>query len=171
MRIIERAPLRPADGAPRRRFLSRACIVANVVLLAWFALDMVGVSFGDATLVTAALADDGPFFLLALILFAWALLHWRTGRWALALWLGVWLTAQVMIHEAHIFQPGSEAAERLSTFFADTIHLVQIPGWYVPDVYHLILHLLIAVALAHTIISIIRSLKNARRAKEQGIAR
>jgi hypothetical protein len=45
----------------------RYCIVAQIVLLLWFFLDMTGLYFGNKCLVTRSYKEDGIFFLIYLI--------------------------------------------------------------------------------------------------------
>ena len=42
------------------------CMIAQVVLLLWFFLDMTGLYFGDKCLVTRSYKEDGIFFLIYL---------------------------------------------------------------------------------------------------------
>lgn len=42
----------------------RIVIITNLLLLVWFFLDMVGVSFDGKVLVTRSWQEDGIFFLL-----------------------------------------------------------------------------------------------------------
>ena len=44
-------------------------IVANLLLLVWFSLDMFGVKIGDKYLVEGALNEDGMFMVISTIVF------------------------------------------------------------------------------------------------------
>ncbi len=61
------------------------CIVLQIVLLAWFFLDMTGFYFGGHCLVIQSYNDDGIFFLIyfaAVILF---ITQEKTGKWFVAI--------------------------------------------------------------------------------------
>lgn len=45
----------------------RYCIVAQIALLLWFFLDMIGLYFENKCLVTRSYKEDGIFFLIYLI--------------------------------------------------------------------------------------------------------
>ena len=40
------------------------CIIPQLLLLAWFFLDMIGIYFSDSYLVTRSYKEDGIFFLI-----------------------------------------------------------------------------------------------------------
>ena len=49
-------------------------IVANLLLLVWFSLDMFGVKIGDKYLVEGALNEDGMFMVISTVVFCMFLL-------------------------------------------------------------------------------------------------
>lgn len=124
------------------------CIIANLLLLGWFFLDMIGVYFGDKYLVTRSYHEDGIFFicfLTALLLF---LFKERIGKYVLSIWLFMWLITQFFSHEwVTLFGNG----EGKISYFRNAIHWIDSSSRYIPDVYHTILHLLIIVALVVTL--------------------
>ena len=44
-------------------------IVANLLLLVWFSLDMFGVKIGDKYLVEGAMNEDGMFMVISTVIF------------------------------------------------------------------------------------------------------
>ncbi|MFY9263314.1 MAG: hypothetical protein GX483_02840 [Actinomycetaceae bacterium] len=127
-------------------------VVVNTLLLAWFGLDMTGFHVGDHLLVTRSWREDGIFMLIALAMFTLFVAKERVGKWALTAWLSLWLTTQLLAHEYCIFAERGPIcyADGLSRFFADTIQVVEIPGHYFPDLYHVVLHVLLLVSLIVT---------------------
>ena len=123
-------------------------IVFNVPLLVWFFLDMTGFTIGNNMLVSQAYKDDGIFFIIYLIaLVSFVCLK---GKWKLVLpiWLSVWFLTQIYSHWYFtIFGPW----DGKNRYFADTIKLIPQTERYVPDLYHIVLHILILVALISTI--------------------
>ena len=83
------------------------CMIAQVVLLLWFFLDMTGLYFGDKCLVTRSYKEDGIFFLIylaALILF---FTKEKLGKWLVIGWMSMWFVIQFMCHEWYsIFNGG-----------------------------------------------------------------
>ena len=133
-------------------------IISNIVLMIWFFLDMIGVSFDQNVLVTRSYKEDGVFLILFVIVFVWFLFKERIGKYMLSAWLMMWLVMQFIFHWVFtIFGPW----EGKINYFADTIKLIPSEVVYVPDLYHIILHLLILTALISLIIYIrfIRSKK------------
>ena len=123
-------------------------IIFNVPLLVWFFLDMTGFTIGNNILVSQAYKDDGIFLIIYLIaLVSFVCLK---GKWKLVLpiWLSVWFLTQIYFHWYFtIFGPW----DGKNRYFADTIKLIPQTERYVPDLYHIVLHILILVALISTI--------------------
>ncbi|WP_105616452.1 hypothetical protein [Vallitalea okinawensis] len=127
----------------------KVCFVSNLCLLLWFFLDIVGMNIGGYILVTRSYSDDGIFFLIFLILFIGFLLKERIGKYLLTGWLFMWFSTQFLSHWYFtIFGP----SEGKINYFADTIKLVSSSNIYIPDLYHIILHILILVSLINIII-------------------
>ncbi len=127
----------------------KICFVSNLCLLLWFFLDMVGMSIYDNILVTRSYSDDGIFFLIFLILFVWFIFKEKIGKYLLASWLVMWFLTQFLSHWYFtIFGPSEEKIN----YFADTIKLIPSSNTYIPDLYHIILHILILVSLINIVI-------------------
>lgn len=129
------------------------CLFANIVLLAWFFLDMIGVYFEDSYLVTRSWREDGIFFVISLIALFVFLLKENIGKYILIAWQSLWLISQFISHEWYTIVGGGEGKIH---FFEGSIKLLNSGSRYIPDVYHIILHILILVALITTIIYAIK---------------
>ena len=127
----------------------RYCIIANIVLLGWFFLDMVGLYFGEFYLVTRSWKEDGIFFLISLISLLLFIFKERVGKYILTIWLGIWLAIQFFSHELFTIIGGGEGKVR---YFEGSIKLINSNILYIPDLYHIILHVLILIALVTTLI-------------------
>ena len=138
------------------------CIIAQLILLAWFFLDMIGVCFGDKCLVTRSYAEDGVFFLIYLAAMILFIAKEKTGKWIVIGWMTMWFLIQFICHEWYtIFNDGFMGSlEGKIEYFSGTIQWLQIDGRYIPDVYHTILHVLILCALTVTIIYTVKTQKN-----------
>ncbi len=135
----------------------KICFISNLCLLLWFFLDMVGVSINGHILVTRSFRDDGIFFIAFLILFIWYIFKDKIAKYFLAGWLFMWLLVQFLSHWYFtIFGP----SEAKINYFADTIKLIPSYSRYIPDLYHIILHILILVSLTNMIIYSIASRKS-----------
>lgn len=132
----------------------RVAIALNMLLLIWFFLDMVGVSLGGKMLVSRAWKEDGVFFLVFLATFIWFLFKDKSGKYILTGFLTIWLILQLYFHWFFtIFGPWQGKIR----FFSGTIKLFVSDVIYIPDLYHIVLHILILCAL----VSVIRFIKKA----------
>ncbi len=123
-------------------------LVANLVLLCWFFLDMIGMSFGTSILVTRSYQDDGIFFVIFVIVIMWFWKSERTGKYVLSVWLILWFFTQFFSHwYFSIFGPWYGK----NKYFSGTLKLVPSKEVYIPDLYHIILHLLILVSFILTV--------------------
>jgi hypothetical protein len=119
-------------------------IITNVLLLVWFFLDMVGVSFGGKVLVTRSWKEDGIFFLLYITSFMWFIFKDKSGKIILTVFLTLWLSLQIYFHWYFtIFGPWKGKIQ----YFSGTIKLFKSDVIYLADLYHIVLHLLILLAL------------------------
>lgn len=137
------------------------CIVFQILLLAWFFLDMTGVYIGNRCLVMQAYKDDGIFFLIYLVSVVLFIFKENAGKWFVTVFTALWFSIQFICHEWYtIFNSGFMGElEGKIKYFKETIHWTDIEGRYLPDVYHTILHILILVVLASTVIYIHNSRK------------
>ncbi len=134
----------------------KLCFVSNLCLLLWFSLDMVGIDINGYILVTRSYREDGVFFLIFLILCIWYVLKDKIGKYFLAGWLFIWFLAQFLSHWYYtIFGP----SQGKINFFAETIKLIPSSSIYIPDLYHIILHILILISFINMIIFCVTSNK------------
>ncbi len=136
----------------------KICVITNLSLLLWFFLDMTGMSINEHILVTRSYKEDGIFFLIFLSLFILFILKDKIGKYFLASWLFLWFTAQLLSHWYFtIFGPSVGKMN----YFANTIKLIQSSNMYIPDLYHIVLHVLILTSL----VSMITYCTNPRKSK------
>jgi hypothetical protein len=103
-------------------------------------MDMIGINIGNKMLVSRAFKEDGMFFIIYVSLFIWFILKDKIGKYLLSGWLIMWFIAQFLSHwYSTIFGP-SEGKIR---YFNDTIKLIPSTERYIPDLYHIVLHVLI----------------------------
>lgn len=123
-------------------------LISNAILLAWFFLDMVGVGFGNNILVTRSYREDWMFFIIFLIVLLWFMKSDEVGKFVLPIWLLMWFSAQFFSHWYFtIFGPW----EGKNKYFEETIKLIPSDILYIPDLYHIVLHLLILASLFFTV--------------------
>lgn len=133
------------------------CIILQSLLLVWFFLDMTGVKIGGKYLVKQAYMDDGIFFIIYLAAFLLFIFWNRIGRWIVAVFSTLWFATQFICHEWYtIFNGGFMGSlQGKINYFADTIQLITVKGKYIPDLYHIILHILILSVVISAFIFII----------------
>lgn len=145
------------DKTIETRRLKPVFLITQLLLLAWFFLDMIGVYFNDGYLVTCSYKEDGIFFLIyfsAVVLF---IIKDRIGKWAVLIWSVMWLITQFMNHEL-VTITGNNHEGKIS-YFEGAIKWLDIEGVYVPDVYHTVLHVLILAVIVVGVIYVVRSKK------------
>lgn len=131
-------------------------VISNVVLMIWVFLDMIGISYDNRILVTRSYKDDGIFFIIFIIVFLWFILNDKIGKYVLSGWLLMWFALQFYFHWFFtLFGPW----EGKIKYFAGTIKLIPSTKIYIPDLYHIILHILILIALISLVICCILSRK------------
>jgi len=120
------------------------CFISNLFLLIWFFLDMIGISIDGKILVTSSYKSDGFFFIIFLAFFILFIFYEKAGKYLLTVWLFMWFLTQFFSHWYFtIFGPPEEKIN----YFANTIKLIPYTNTYIPDLYHIILHVLILVSL------------------------
>lgn len=69
------------------------------------------------------------------------------------IWLAGWFVTQFLSHEWYtLFGRGFMGEmEKKIAYFSECIQLINVDGRYVPDVYHIILHILIIIAFVVTL--------------------
>lgn len=121
----------------------------QIVLFIWFALDMVGIKIGGKWLVTRSFQDDGIFLLIYFFTMIIFVMKRKIGKYVSIVWLSLWLVTQLLAHEFYtVFNWGimGDSKSKIK-YFSETIKLISSTERYYPDLYHLILHLLIVLTL------------------------
>ncbi len=136
--------------------MKKYCIIPQILLLVWFFLDMTGFCFGDTYLVARSYKDDGMFFLIYLLTVILFIFKEKFGKWAVAVWSSLWFITQFLCHEWYtVFGKGIMGTlESKIRFFSGSLQWLEIEGRYIPDVYHIILHILIIIVVITAIIYI-----------------
>lgn len=126
----------------------RFAIIANVVLLVWYFLSMVGLKIGRKYLVEGAFEDEWLFMVVPVITFLLYIFLGKTGKYIHLVWLLLWFITQFLSHEWYtIFGSGFMGNTKdKNLYFKDCIQMANVPGRYVPDLYHIILHVFIIIA-------------------------
>ena len=140
-----------------KKKLKSAFLVTQVLLLAWFFLDMIGVYFKDGYLVTRSYKEDGIFFLIYLSTVVLFIIKDRIGKWAVLIWSALWFITQFMNHELVTITGNNY--EGKNRYFEGAIKWLDIEGVYVPDVYHTVLHVLILAVIVTGLIYVIKNKK------------
>lgn len=126
----------------------KIAIIANTVLLVWFFLDMIGITINNHILVSQSWNDDSIFFIIFALVFLLFLLKEKIGKYVLCVWLLLWFITQFF---SHWFFTLVGSWENKIAYFSDTIKLIPSSEVYIPDLYHIVLHVLILFALISTI--------------------
>lgn len=130
------------------------CIISNIVLLLWYFLAMIGIKFENKYLVTGSYKEDWIFMIIPLIAFIIFIIKESIGQYILLLWNSMWIVLQFLSHEWYtIFGSGfMGSTEGKIKYFKETIKIFNSETIYIPDAYHIILHILIAITLVINII-------------------
>lgn len=138
----------------------RYVYISYGLLLIWFALDMIGVSFGGKVLVTTSYSEDFIFFAVAIISLILFIFKENIGKWVMLFWLIGWGVTQFIFHELYTIIGGGESK---IAYFDGTIKLISSDTRYIPDLYHIILHILIVISLICMIRYIRRNKQDVRK--------
>lgn len=129
-------------------------IIVNIILLLWYFLSMIGLKIGDKYLVTGAFEEEWLFMLIPTITFVLMLVTKNVGRNIHLIWLAGWFVTQFLSHEWYtLFGRGFMGEmDKKIVCFSECIQLINVDGRYVPDVYHIVLHILIIIAFVVTLL-------------------
>lgn len=131
-------------------------LIPIILLLVWFFLDMIGISFENSYLVSRSFSDDGIFFIIYLISVLMFIFKEKKGKYLLTVWLGIWLFVQVLFHYG--YKLIGQSTESKINYFDGSIKIINTVGYF-PDLYHFVLHILILISLSTMIIYIIKNKK------------
>ena len=124
----------------KKRFVT----ICSLILLLWFFLDMIGVYFGEKYLVTRSYIDDGLFFVIYLVALLLFVYKEKIGKYILNVWLFMWFIAQFFSHWWCTIMGNGFG---MINYFKNSIKLFESTTKYIPDIYHIILHILILITL------------------------
>lgn len=131
-------------------------LIPCFVLLIWFTFDMTGLYINGKPLVEQAFSDDWMFFfayLAAILLFIFLD---KIGKYILDIWLLMWFITQFFSH--WFFTITGEGLKK-NEYFKNTVKLISSETRYIPDLYHIILHILILIAFTFLTIFIAKGFK------------
>lgn len=137
----------------------KSVIITCMILLIWFFLDMTGVTFGDRYLVSQSFQDDGIFFIIYLIVLLLFIFKERVGKYALNIWLFLWFLTQFLSH--WYFTITGQGLSKID-YFNGSIKLFESSSRYIPDFYHIILHIFILVAFISLNVYLLKNKKDVR---------
>lgn len=131
-------------------------LIFCMILLLWFFLDMVGVDFGDKYLVTRSFTEDGIYFIIYLTALVLFIFKEKIGKYILDVWLLLWFATQFISHWLYTLTGrGSGKTE----YFKDSLKIFESRRRYIPDAYHIVLHLLIITAFVSLNIYMVKNKK------------
>lgn len=134
-------------------------LIFCMILLLWFFLDMVGVDFGDKYLVTRSFTEDGIYFIIYLTALVLFIFKEKIGKYILDVWLLLWFATQFISHWLYTLTgrgPGK------IEYFKDSLKIFESTRRYIPDAYHIVLHILILTAFVCLNIYLIRNKKGSQ---------
>lgn len=129
--------------------LKKLCVLSNICLLVWFFFDMFGLSIGSLNLVESAWKSiDGIWFLTYSILLILFFTKETYGKYLLTAFIILWGIIQFYSHWHYtIFGASQSKIDGYNHFFKNTYHVFPASNTIiVPDLYHIILHILIMFA-------------------------
>ncbi len=137
--------------------MKKIVIIFCSILLFWFFLDMTGLYFGDKYLVSQSFKDDWIFMLIYLVVFLLFIFNDKFGKYFLGSWLFMWLATQFYFH--WYFTITGKGLNKIE-YFKGSIKLINSETRYIPDLYHIVLHIFILVSLISVIFYIVKDKKN-----------
>lgn len=129
-------------------------IIGNILLLCWYFLSMTGLKLGDKYLVTSAYKEEWIFMLIPTVTFVLMLVTKKVGKNIHLIWLVGWFVAQFLSHEWYtLFGSGFMGDnDKKIAYYSECIQPINVDGRYAPDVYHIVLHVLIIAAFVITLL-------------------
>lgn len=129
------------------------CLSYQMLLAIWFLFSMIGLRIGRYNIVEGEFHDEWMFMLFYLLAVLVFIVKTSLGKWILLIWTGLWFITQFLSHEWYtIFNNGFMGkVDGKISYFSGTVKLFSIDGRYVPDMYHIILHILILCVFITTL--------------------
>ncbi len=129
-----------------------AIIIVSVVLWLWFLGCTISWKFGKVVLVDGVGVKSLEFVVLLLYTIGFTLFIFAEtiGKWTLLSELALWLTVQFFCHEYFtIFGASDRKLRGYNQCFQSSLKLFPpSDSRLIPDLYHIVLHLLLATDLA-----------------------
>jgi len=141
--------------------MKRICIISIVILFFWFSMDMTGFSIGGLTLVESAWNSiDGVIWLIFLGLSILFIFKEKIGKYMLTIFVLLWAVIQFVFHWRYtLFGASEQKIISYNRYFKETYHIIpESDKILIPDLYHIVLFLLII----ETLICLILFLNNKR---------
>ena len=123
--------------------MKKSVIISCFILLMWFFLDMTGLYFEDTYLVTQSFKDDWIFFVIYLVCFLIFIIKEKIGKYLLYAWLLMWFFTQFICHWYFTLTGGG--LDKIE-YFNGSIKIIDSSSRYYPDLYHVVLHVLILIS-------------------------
>ena len=133
----------------------RFSIITNIILLAWYFLAMVGFKIGNKYLVKGSFKEEWLFMQISTITFLLYIFTNKLGKYIHLVWLFMWFITQFLSHEWYTIVGSGfmGTTEGKIAYFKDCIQVANISERYVPDLYHIILHVLIIISFVSIVIA------------------
>ena len=112
-------------------------LIPTILLLMWFFLDMIGISFNNTYLVSRSFDEDGVLFIIYLVSLLLYIFKEKIGKYVLTIWLSIWLFIQCLFHYG--YQLIGQTTESKINYFSGSIKIFNVNGYF-PDLYHFLLH-------------------------------
>lgn len=133
------------------------------VLLLWFTLDITGFSLGKFCLVESPgiLSIDTAWWMIFVICSILFFLKEKQGKYVLPVFLTAWTIIQYTSHWNYtIFGATERKLKGYNEYFANTYHVIPPSNRIlIPDLYHIILHILIISLLVLIMVYIFQKRK------------
>ncbi|MBU5593048.1 hypothetical protein KQI89_14955 [Clostridium sp. MSJ-4] len=132
-------------------------------LLFWFTLDITGFSLGSFCLVESPgiLSGDTVWWIIFVCCFILFFLKEKQGKYVLSVFLTAWIIIQYFSHWNYtIFGVTERKLTGYNKYFANTFHIIPpSDSVLIPDLYHIILHILIISLFVLIIVDIFQKRK------------
>ena len=148
-------------------FILKGCVysmdfILLIVLFIWFSLILPGVKVGRFVLCGSAIKGRSKLeiimWLVFLLLLPIYVLLPFVGSIAMLVFLLLWLVAQWFFTIQYIFFPNEHRIKAYNQHFKHSHHIIKPSDKrLVPDTYHIVLFVLLAICLATTIFNLIYS--------------
>lgn len=128
-------------------------VITNLILILYFFLDITGFQIGNFILVESAWQDDLIFLLIYFLCFI-LFLRFDFGDYILSIWLFLWLVTQFFSHWYYtIFGASVDKLNSYHEYFKNTFQVFsENSRVIVPDLYHIVLHVLILISFMSVVI-------------------